>query len=252
MYLDFPRLTLILRLIKPCRGNIMNEELEEFLATIAHDLKNPLGAIFGYADTLLDTGLGKDLSKDQRDILMRIRDTAARSIELVVNYQHLVKFGSLTHEGLLGQCDLNDALARVVEYQWREKPDSPDLQVVYSKDTPVVSLERVHVERIFTNLLSNALKFTPSRGTIKIKTYSEDQLAFTEFFNSGSFIPESEYSLLFKRYGRASNAKNISGSGLGLFIVKRILDIAGGTISVQSEPHTGTTFKVGFPVNLCL
>lgn len=220
---------------------------EEFLATIAHDLKNPLGAIFGYADALLDTPVGAGLSAQQRDIISRVRHTAQRSVELVRNYQHLSALQSRSITPSQNTISLNAAVQNIVDYTWRDEQHSPKLLLNLAAPPPLVRLEKLHLERIVSNLFSNALKYTPVNGTIVITTGEEGGRPFMEVKNSGAVLTQSEIDSIFEKYTRAHNSSGIPGSGLGLYIVKYILDAVGGTIHVSSSEASGTSFKIGFP-----
>lgn len=226
---------------------------EEFLATVAHDLKNPLGAIFSYADALLDTSLGTGLDDRQRQILTRVRRTALRSIDLVRNYQQL----SQLRAGILpvpaSPTDLNSVVATVLEYCWRPDVSSPRLHLALSPCPVEVPVERLPLERVISNLFSNALKFTPPDGRITVSTERlEGGGSRLSVSNTGPGIAPEERETIFLRFKRGTAAAGTTGSGLGLYIVKTILDAVGGSITISSLPDdTGpsgvTTFTVTLP-----
>lgn len=231
----------------PAASNRASER-EEFLSTAAHDLKNPLGAIFGYADTLLDTPTGSGMTERQREILARIRNTAARSIDLVRNYQHMsqLQYGAIPAPS--SSVDLNLVLTTVVEYTWRENPSAPTLKVILSKDPLPVLVDRIQLDRIISNLFSNALKYTPPAGNITIRTSEKSGRAFFEIHNNGPHIEAHELPTIFARFTRGSSSAGTPGSGLGLYIVKYIVDATGGKIEVKSSKEKGTTFTLSYPL----
>ncbi len=235
------------------RALAINQD-EEFLITVTHDLKTPLGAIFGYADVLLDTPAGTGMTDKQLDVVTRIRATASRAVEFVRNYQLFAVMqqgNSIQPESKTPQArhssDVNQIVQMVIDSTWRDDPIAPQLHLDLSKTPCVAAVERVHVERVLANLFTNALKYTPREGQIFMRTWQDNGLAHFSIRNSGSVIPAAELTRIFERFTRASNAKDLAGNGLGLYIVKFILDRVGGSVSVSSGSDDGTTFKVTFP-----
>ena len=224
---------------------------EEFLATVTHDLKNPIGAIHGYADVLLDTPAGAGMSERQSEILARIRATSSRVIELIRNYQHLFRMRAES-AGLIAplsqpSCDLRAVLQSVIDYTWREDHFSPILVVDFPEEPIRLPIERVHVERVVANIISNAIKYTPAREKISVSFKREETGVCLMVHNTGSYIPEDELKNLFQQYRRGAAGQDLPGSGLGLYIVKAIIDRFGGTVEVKSSLSEGTTFQVKFP-----
>ena len=219
----------------------------EFLATAAHDLKNPLGAIFGFADALLDTSIGTGLTGKQREVLSRIRNTAMRSIDLVRNYQHLADLESGRHSTQRGFCDMNLIIRTVIEASWRDDKGFPSLSLDLAPEILAVQVEKIQLDRVVANLFSNALHYTPSSERISIKTFLQDDTAFLQINNGGSLIPPEELPYIFDRYRRASTSTGVMGSGLGLYITQQIVSSNGGKISVESTAAGGTTFTVELP-----
>jgi signal transduction histidine kinase len=225
------------------------KEKQEWLTSAAHDLKNPLSAIFGYADTLLDTPAGAGMSPDQRMILGRIRGTASRATELVRNYQHLslLALKGIAQSGT--RSDLNGAIHDLLNTTWREDPEHPRVVVNLLSEALPALIDRLHLDRILSNLFSNALKFSPPNSTVTVRSGRDDSgFAWVSFNNSGAPIAEAELATLFTPFNRLSNSRGKPGSGLGLTIVRRIVDGLGGRISVSSSQEEGTTFTVKLPM----
>ena len=224
-------------------AHVVQHEGKRALDLITHDLKNPLGALFGYADVLLDTAAGQNMSAAQRTIISRIRSTAARAIELVRNYQFLGAPAGMARSTGKG-CDLNNVTAQLVDTMWREEQNAPTLTFEGAKSELPVKIERLALERVVSNLLGNAIKYTPPGGQIELRTAIEGSKKILTVRNSGSFIPPEEQPAIFEIYARGSSSKGTAGSGLGLHIVRQIVESAGGTIDVQSTREHGTTFTV--------
>ena len=99
---------------------------------------------------------------------------------------------------------------------------------------------------MISNLVSNAIKYTPAQGTISIETKISDSRPLLSVNNTGTVIPSNELATLFMRYTRASTGRSSTGTGLGLYIVKSILDAVGAEIAVTSSINDGTTFAIKF------
>ncbi len=221
---------------------------EELLATVAHDLRNPIGAIFSYADALLDTTAGDGLKEPQREIVRRIRSTAARCVEMVLNYQFL---SQLKLKGLLKArtaIDINQIVRSTIESTFRDDAQTASVTTDLSPKVPAICVDTVHIERIVSNLLYNALKYTPASGSICIKTEAIGKSVQLIVTNTGVTVPEAELPRLFDRYQRASSSQGKGGSGLGLYIVKSIAEANGGSVAVTSDASTGVRFTVTFPM----
>jgi signal transduction histidine kinase len=223
------------------------KEKEQWLSTVAHDLKNPLSAIFGYSDTLLDTPLGQGLTAGQREILARIRATAARATELVRNYQHISHIALRGVSQTSTRTDVNSAIHDVLQSTWREDPQHPRVALDLLAESLPAAIDRLYLDRILSNLFSNALKFSPPDSTVTIRTGRTSRGPWISFHNWGAPIPMEEHSKMFAPYSRLSTSKGKPGSGLGLSIVKQIVDGLGGCVHVQSTAQGGTTFTVELP-----
>lgn len=219
----------------------------EILATAAHDLKNPLGAIFGYADVLLESALGSSLSDKQREIIGRVRTTAARSLELVRNYQQLAELAERSGQVEPGKCDVAAVVRAVVEYAYREDPAAHQVHLALPSTPLVAKIDRIQLDRVLSNLFGNALRYTPRGGSIVLRARAEGSFILLEVANTGASIAPDEMPHLFSRHFRARSSQGTSGTGLGLYIVKQILEGIHGSIFVTSDPATGTTFTIKIP-----
>ncbi|NMC61865.1 MAG: hypothetical protein GYA55_01715, partial [SAR324 cluster bacterium] len=147
------------------------------ITAAAHDLANPVSAIFGYADLLLENVVDDPLSTQQTDIIYRIRSTASRAIELVKNYQVLSQLDRHTLSIPISTSELNKVVMDVIDYTWREGPGIASLSTELSKIPVYVAAARFAVERVIANLLSNAAKYTPPNGQISVTTKEEGKKA---------------------------------------------------------------------------
>jgi signal transduction histidine kinase len=225
------------------------KEKEHWLTSVAHDLKNPLSAIFSYADTLLDTTLSLGLSTAQRDIIARIRGTAARATDLVRNYQHM---SQLDHRGVahtLVCVDLNAAIHDVVNTTWRENTEKPLVVVELAKQALPARIDRIHLERVISNLFNNGVKFSLPESTISITSGQDQSGPWFSVHNFGPAIKPEEHDKMFQPFTRLSTSQGKPGTGLGLAIVKQIVDGTGSSITVESSEEAGTRFTVHLPAD---
>jgi signal transduction histidine kinase len=218
------------------------------LATAAHDLRNPLSAIFGYAEALLMEPGEHSLSSRQRELVSRIRGASLRGLELSKNLQAL---GERHHR--LGERRVLSSLVVgancAVESVWF--PSEKELafsQSISIPGTTRVRLEQYEIERLIGNLLSNAVKFAPHGAKIELKLGIEKNSAKVSVSNTGSAIPLKERAAIFKLFARGSNAHLAPGSGLGLAIVADLVKKAGGNVRVLSS-NSGVTFAVLLPTH---
>jgi signal transduction histidine kinase len=241
----------LLIILKASDPNIQFPALQENnLNSVAHDLKNPLGAIFGYADALIDTELGHGLTPKHIDILSRIRSTAVRSIELVRNLQQLSNLSSDESTVSGKSADLNQIILSVFKGTWRENATKPLVNIELSLSPLATNVERILIDRVITNLYSNALKFTPPDGVINLKTYQNADYIIFEIANSRPLIEANEIDKIFDSRFRAKNSSGVPGTGLGLYIVKAIMQKISGEVSVSSSSERGTVFTVKFPQSI--
>ncbi|MBX7143237.1 MAG: HAMP domain-containing histidine kinase [Oligoflexia bacterium] len=224
------------------------EERELALATVAHDLKNPLAAIFGYADALLETGERSGIPAGPLGVIGKMRRTSARAIELVKNYQALALLQYSRVNTKSGNAELNDVTRTAIDSLWRSEVTAPTITQDLAKEPIVIATSRSFLERVVANLLSNALNYATPGSAVTVRTAAQGKFGIFEVHNLGTPISPQELPRIFDAYVRAKSGTNTAGSGLGLHIVKSIVDSIGGTVQVASDVSTGTTFTVRLPI----
>jgi PAS domain S-box-containing protein len=220
--------------------------LTEFLATVSHDIKNPL--------TVINTSLylleRVDNPAKQRDRLDDIRQQALIVERLV---QDILTVSRLDYQpGLkLDTFDLSPLLRKIVErLSPRAVEHHIELQLDLAKGLPPALADNDQIERAFTNLIENALNYTPDGGRVDVRASAEAGKLAVSVADTGIGIEEKDLAHVFERFYRSDAARSLQkgGSGLGLAIVKKILDLHQGHIEVSSAPGLGTTFRVELPV----
>jgi PAS domain S-box-containing protein len=222
---------------------------DEFISLVSHELRTPLTSIRGYLELLLDGGAG-ELTEDQSRFLAVVDRNSKRLMHLVGDLLFLaqVEAGKLTLE--IGGVDLESVVADAVE---AAKPLADEkgieLRSAVSSTPPMVG-DRGRLAQVLDNLVSNGLKFTNDGGSVDVEVSSSNGEAILEVRDTGMGIAPAEQKLLFDRFFRSSEAteRAIPGTGLGLTIVKAIVERHEGTIEVESASGEGTTMRVRLPV----
>ncbi|MFI5396581.1 MAG: sensor histidine kinase [Candidatus Binatia bacterium] len=221
----------------------------EFLSTFSHDLKNPLGVIQALATLLLD-GDGGPLTERQRRLAQRLHATTQHVVTLALN---LIDAARIDAGWLVLQRRATN-LANVVEDVLLLARNASDIKNValhwtVAPNLPFLYVDPVQVERVITNLVGNAIKFTPAEGTVSVSVgrVAADEIVL-EVRDNGAGIPPSELPLIFEKYRCQAPSSPIEGSGLGLFIVEAIVKAHGGRIAIGSTVGQGTTVTVHFPI----
>lgn len=229
------------------RTQELERERADFLAMLTHDIKNPLGVILGCTEILMEEAHER-ASGEELHFLERLQSNAMLVHSLVANYLDYSRSesGHLTLNKRL--LDLGALVLRTVQrYEAEARRHMLTLNLTLAQDVPPIEGDPLALERIFANLLHNALKFTPEHGHVAINMTAADGGISVSIHDTGCGIAPDEISLLFQRYRRTSTTRHREGTGLGLYIVKALVDAHGGRIEVQSTLGEGSCFTVFLP-----
>ncbi len=228
-----------------------NRLKSEFVATISHELRTPLNVIIGYNDLLLAGEFGA-LSQQQADIVRRSDANARQLLDLINATLDLSRLeaGRLPLE--IQDTDVH-VLAREVEadtHPLRKNKPAVYLQWLVAPDLPLLRTDPVKLKVVLKNLISNAVKFT-DHGTVAVRARAHKGGVELSVEDSGIGIAPDALDIIFEPFRQAESpmTRRHGGAGLGLYIVRRLLDVLGGTIAVESEPGRGSTFRVWLPAN---
>jgi PAS domain S-box-containing protein len=230
------------------------EELDrirnEFVDTVSHELRTPLTSIIGGVEVLRDGDYG-ELSAGQAlglEVIGRNSERLLVLIEDLLTLSHIETSAVNLHREPTLVASLVEDMRSQVEPIAVAK--SVELVLSCCPRTDTIVVDRVQLDRALLNLLTNAVKFTPAGGTVTLQARREGADLEFVIADTGVGIPKDEQGRLFTRFFRSSVATRmaIQGTGLGLVIVKRIVDEHGGTISIVSTPNVGTTVTVTIPV----
>lgn len=225
------------------------DELEQnrrsFVANVSHELRSPLTTIGGFIEGILD---GTIPHKRREEYLHIVLDEVKRMTRLVNDLLYMER--SDKEELRESVFDLNELIRLVlIGYEGRITEKNIEVSVEFCREIQPVRADRDGILRVVTNLLDNAVKFTPSGGTVSIKLSEELALVRVRIGNTGEVIPKQVLCHIFERFYKAdlSRGMNKSGTGLGLHIVKTILARHGQPIRVTSDEINGTVFTFTLP-----
>ncbi|HLB25008.1 MAG TPA: PAS domain-containing sensor histidine kinase [Nitrospirota bacterium] len=226
----------------------LEREKEEFLAMLTHDMKTPLTSIIGYSTLLLDGEVGA-LGDEMHPPVEGIKVNAQKMLSMVRNF---LSAGRMTEKLLEVKPKPQRLESLVLESLNNMKPQIKDkgltTEVIFSPGLPHVSLDREHMERVFCNLVANAVKFTPHGGKLTVRVHGpEDGFVHLEITDTGMGISPEELPMLFDKYYQGKGSSVSRGTGLGLYIAKSIVEAHKGSIHVRSECGQGTTFTIRIP-----
>ncbi|MBN2482738.1 MAG: PAS domain-containing protein [Candidatus Omnitrophica bacterium] len=243
-----------------CREMTATQELErmrelsklkaEFIASVSHDLKSPLTSIVGYADLLID--LAKDnKNESQEQFAHTIKDEGMRLAHMIDDILHVAKLESNSLQLKPEQVSIPEMIDEILKIV--SGHDKKFKFTTHHDDNfPHLWVDRNQVKRVFFNLVNNAMKYSPQGGEIKIFARCFADTIQVDFTDEGIGMSQEELSRLFEKFFRVKSeaTKGIKGTGLGLTIVKKIIEAHGGTVAVKSEPTRGSTFTVILPTRL--
>ena len=223
----------------------------ELVSLASHQLRTPLSAINWYAEMLIGQEVGT-LTDKQREYLQNLADANHRMIDLVNSLLNVSRIDLGTFAIEPTPIDFA-SIGRSVLAELEPQVVAKHLKVTVNHDPnlPSVSADPKLVRIIFQNLLSNAVKYTPPQGEVKLSISLMSPNLIITISDTGYGIPAAARGKMFTKLFRADNikAKEAEGTGLGLYIVKSILDVSGGRIEFDSLEGKGTTFRVFMPLS---
>jgi PAS domain S-box-containing protein len=225
-----------------------NQTKADFLAVMSHELRTPLTAIFGYTE-LLATGITGPLNEKQAKQLERIRSSASHLLSIIEDILNYARSEAgedqVRSENVLLSDVVRESL-NIVQPAAREKGLSLKHEL---RQDCVLKTDRAKVRQVLINLLGNAVKFT-KEGSVEIVAECDAQQATLVVRDTGVGIAEKDLELVFEPFRQLQSAttRTEGGTGLGLAVTKRFLDLLGGSIEVESTVGKGTAFTVRIPV----
>ncbi|MCK4812704.1 MAG: PAS domain S-box protein [Candidatus Marinimicrobia bacterium] len=221
----------------------------EFINMVAHELKAPLGAIKGYLEMIIERQLGDD-EASYENYLKRSLTRSEAMLALLQDLMNIFRMDARTVRREIERIDAGELLEETVEFfhsNIRERKLILDINI----DTGIyIQADREEIRRVYTNLISNAIKYNKDGGRISIRATAEQRCAKIAVQDTGIGMKKEDKERLFEEFFRAKNkyTRYISGTGLGMTILKKIVDEYTGKIQVESEFEKGSTFAVFLPL----
>ena len=216
----------------------------DFVSNVSHEMKTPIAIIKNYAELLRL----ESLTEEQKEEYARnIEDAAVRLSTLISN---ILKLNKLENQRITPEVEAYDVCRQVCdcilqfENAWEEKEIELETDM---EDSAFVEADESLLELVWNNLISNAVKFTPPGGTITVKQFSRQDTVTVSVSDTGCGMDAESMKHIFDKFYQADTSHSQEGNGLGLALVKRVLELLDGGIRVESEPGKGSTFSVTLP-----
>ena len=225
----------------------------EFLANMSHELRTPLNAIIGFSDVLLEEMFGA-LNPKQQEYLTDIRGSGAHQLSLINDILDLSKVEAGRMELDLGLVSIPEAIATgitLVHERAINRGISLDSEV--APDLPLIHADGRKLKQVILNLLTNAVKFTPAGGRVVARAGARDGEIVISVSDTGVGIDLADQERIFAEFEQTKHGKSVEeGTGLGLTLSKRLVELHGGRIWVESASGVGSTFTFTLPIRLPL
>lgn len=243
----------ILEDMERTRGNLetayeelksLDEMKDEFLAMSAHELKTPLTPMISFIQLILNEKLGK-VSEEQKEALEIISQETRRLLASVNKIMYLTKLESKTIEPMLGDLQLRDLIQDIVKSMEQSAIQKKIILTQKITKLPLIKADRDYLRDVVSNLVDNAIKFTPDGGKISVEAKEKKDHILVKVKDTGIGISNEDISKLFTKGFQADHS--IPGMGLGLSICKKLVEAHGGKMWVESELGKGSTFCFTLP-----
>jgi len=223
----------------------LERERKNILSMFAHDMKNPAVISEGYLSRLVLGKIGA-LTEEQQNYLKIIQNELNKLSQLISDFLQFSRFEAIEYKPVLAPFNMKDEIRKNIE---AIKVEAEKKQIIVGLEnldttTPIVNADAAMVNRVISNLLVNAIKYTDPGGAVTIKISDRGNEILVSVKDTGKGIPEDHQPYIFDAFYRAGNSK---GSGLGLSIAKTIIEGHGGWIWAESIPAKGSTFSFTLP-----
>ena len=216
----------------------------DFISNISHELKTPIAIIKSYSELLAK----KDITEEERIKYSNTVISAAKRLSSLVS--NILKFNKLENQGIkeLRNVKIADLLSECI-IAYEEPIDEKNIELSVDIDEFSMKSSESHLEIVFNNLISNAIKFTENGGKISVSLKKVENGAALKVSDTGCGISKEEGKRIFEKFYQADTSHSGEGNGLGLALVKKVVETLGGEIYVESELMKGSTFTVVFKDN---
>ena len=235
------------------QSNVELRELDrlksDLLANISHELRTPLTSVKGYCEALHEELLGP-ITAEQREAIEVSQRNVDRLLAMIDELLSYSRFASGNAQLERRALELESVARQVVEGAFAARGLGLNLHLDVEPNLPPVDADGARIAQVLDNLVTNALKFTPDNGRVEVRLWRDGGEVIADVADTGIGIAPEEQHRIFDRFYQvqSSSTRKYAGIGLGLAIVRQILDAHGATIELQSEPGKGSTFRFRLPV----
>ena len=227
---------------------VANRHKSEFLANMSHELRTPLNAIIGFSEVLLQ-GIFGDVNEKQREYLADVLGSGQHLLSLINDILDLSKIEAGRMDLELSTFALRDALeSGLMIVRERASRHGIELTATVAKDVGAIEADERKVKQILYNLLSNAVKFTPDGGRVEVSVRVDNGDARVEVQDTGIGVGTDDQERIFEEFRQVGRERSREGTGLGLTLTKRFVELHGGRIWLESTPGKGSTFAFTLPL----
>ena len=224
----------------------LEQQYADFISTVSHELRTPLTSIMGFADTLLTSS--DKLSDEQKEkFLLIIKEQSKRLINMVENLLVVSKLQNSKEKLVYKSVCVNDLINKILPLA-KIQFQSNDFVLDLKPNLPEILIDTDKFQQILLNLIENAVKYSPENKTITIKTDYNEQEVFISIIDEGIGISDENKTKIFEKFSRLDThlTRKTQGSGLGLYIVKKITENMDGKICVSDNKPKGSCFTLTF------
>ena len=224
----------------------LDEAKSEFVATVSHELRTPMTAVLGAAKTLMRDDI--ELDPDRRRQLLEM--IGAQGTRLTKIAEDVLIASRLDRDELRlerDHVDMGELVQTAVAHMREYVPESISLIVRAESNGAAALGDRHRIEQVLVNLIDNAIKYSPAGGEVSVSTAASANGVRVEVRDNGMGIPSAEQRSIFEKFYRLEGAQVRAGNGLGLYICRELVQRMGGTIGVESDPGSGSTFYFELP-----
>lgn len=225
----------------------------EFLYSATHELRNPIAIIFGFSELLLNTEFNRDASID---ILQTIHEQAKELNHLTNELLDIARIESRKGKDFSLSEEAIENILQTVRKEWCGRVGENRIRLIMPKNVPSVHIDRDKIKQAITNIMSNACKYSPEDSVVSIEVIldkvTSDSMVGIAIRDKGFGMSKEDLTHSFERFWRSDRFRNIPGTGLGMSIVKEIIDYHQGLIEIDSALNQGTTVTIWLPIYIDL